>query len=256
MLGVLCPHRDSPRVAVLDLDIDVGQRRVKRAGVGVGHRPAGRVRIARTPAAEPGAAAREEDQLFFVRRVLIPRRVRGQQQQRPRRAVANHADAGPNVHRLAQAIAPFRKQHDPLSRGLLDPVDRLLQRRRVVRARPGDAHRLRVLKSLGVIRRRPHRQRRQQEDQCQDRGTGHAVKPMGTGMESLRRKFVLVFVFWHAEERTQAVGTVNAAVTRKPLSCFFARVCHAGGIFNRGDGGGHEPGGRQGLERAGKRNFV
>src|SRR5450759_4848246 len=115
MLGVAGAHGDGARVAVPNININIRQRGIKSAGTGVRDRRFGGFSGALTAAAETGATAREEEHHFFLSRILKARGVGGKDDNRPRGAVADHADAGPNVKRIGDAIAAGREKNDSLA---------------------------------------------------------------------------------------------------------------------------------------------
>ncbi len=71
MLGVARPHDSRTRISFLNLDINIGKRRIKRAGVGVRNGTAAGPQSARTPAGE-------KDQDLFMRRLPKTRGAGGQ----------------------------------------------------------------------------------------------------------------------------------------------------------------------------------
>src|SRR5208283_701580 len=104
-----------------------------------------------------------EKQVALIASVLVAWRVFPEHQDRPRRPVTDHPDAGPDVDSVGEPIAPFRYEDDALPGSLLDPVDGPLQRSCVV----GEAIALRseallrekdcpgIVQPPGVIGRRP-----------------------------------------------------------------------------------------------------
>ena len=67
VLGVMCPNRDRSGVALFNLDVNVGERRIKSAGIGIRNRISV---ISRTPSGE-----KKHD--FFMRCISETGRVGG-----------------------------------------------------------------------------------------------------------------------------------------------------------------------------------
>ena len=152
MLGVAGAHGHSAGVPILDLDVEVRERRVEGAGTGIGNGCVGAVRVGRSSTPEAGAAAGEEYQHLFVGRVLESGCVGGQDKDGPLGAVADQANAGPNIERAADAIASCWQEHDALTGRLLNLVNGVLQGGRVIaRAGAGEINRLGIRQALGVI---------------------------------------------------------------------------------------------------------
>jgi hypothetical protein len=161
VLGILGAHRRRARIACADFNVDVADCRVKRARVGVGHIFVDRRRGA---VCARRAVAGEKQHISLVALVLVAGRVFPEHEDRPRRAITDHADARPDVDRVAEPIAPLGYEDDTLPGSLLDPVDGPLQRSCVV----GDAIALRregflrqedslgIIQPPGVIGRRPY----------------------------------------------------------------------------------------------------
>lgn len=152
------PHDDRPRVPFSDLDIEVGERGIKSAGVGVGYRTATRERIPRAP-------AREEEQELLMRRVSKTRSVGGQDNDRAIVAIANQPDAGPNIKSVADVVLPRREENNPLAGRFLNLIDRFLQTSRVVVARWSNVNRLGIFQPSRIERRRPGRRRNGKQKQ-------------------------------------------------------------------------------------------
>src|SRR5580658_1013190 len=86
MLRIVSAYAHSPRISLLDFDVDIADRRIKRT----------RVRI-RWRGIRVRPAAREEQ---HVRGPLLKtRRVCGQHERRPRSPKADYPDSGPDVNR-------------------------------------------------------------------------------------------------------------------------------------------------------------
>src|ERR1039458_6910205 len=71
VLGIVRPHDDRARVPFPNLDINIGDRGIKSAGVGVRDRTVASLRTSRAPSGE-------KDHELLVRRISKTRRVGGQ----------------------------------------------------------------------------------------------------------------------------------------------------------------------------------
>src|ERR1035438_6889343 len=111
VLRVVGAHAHSAGIAVLDFEIDIAHGGIKRTRAGV-------LRLA-------GAAAssgKEHHESLFVL-VLETGTVLAQHQHRTGGAIPNHANSGPDVDGLGQAVSPFGNEDDSLVCGLLDSVN-------------------------------------------------------------------------------------------------------------------------------------
>ena len=120
VLGIARPHHDRAGISVLNLEINIGERGIKRSGIGIGNGTGISLWVTRS-------CAGEKNHEFFVRRIAKARRGGGQNNHRPFGTVANQPDAGPNINGIAHVILSRRKHDDALAGGILNPVDRLLQ---------------------------------------------------------------------------------------------------------------------------------
>src|SRR6185437_17166930 len=93
VLRVVRANGDCAGVAVLDFDVDVGERGIKGAGVGVGDLTTARIFTVSSAA----AAAGEEEHEFFICGVGEIWRVRGERDDGARCAASNHANSGPYI---------------------------------------------------------------------------------------------------------------------------------------------------------------
>ena len=143
MLGIVRPHDDRARISFPDLDINICNRGIKSAGVGVRDRTVVSLRISRAPAGE-------KDHELLLRRISITRRVGGQDNHRTFGTVANQPDAGPDINGIADVILPRREQNNSLAGGLLNLIDRFLQRSGVVAAGWGNVNRPGIFQPLRV----------------------------------------------------------------------------------------------------------
>ena len=137
VLGRVHAHRGGGRVAVLDLEVDVGQRRVEGRGVGVSDRLAFlgaeryRARYRHRYLADAVlVAAGEDDHIGHA--LLVPRRVLGQHEHGPGRADAIQAHGQRDQQRARDAIASRRQEHDAALALVGGRIQRLLDRGRVV----------------------------------------------------------------------------------------------------------------------------
>ena len=121
VLGDMEADADGGGIAGADLDVDIAHRAVERAGAAVRRGAAARPRVRRRKTActcrfPPGTG-----------------RVLGQGQDRPAVAVADQADAGPDVDGLREAVGPLRDEQDAGPGAGRDLVDGLLQGGGIVR---------------------------------------------------------------------------------------------------------------------------
>ncbi len=115
VLGVTGTNADGCGVSVLDVEVDVLQGAVERARVGVANR-----------AIVGGAVAGEPNHVLMVA-FLEAGSVGAENEDGPMRAVADHADAGPDVDGLGQAILSLGNEDDSFfERGIRDLIDRRL----------------------------------------------------------------------------------------------------------------------------------
>jgi len=166
VLRISCSHSNSSRVSVLNLDVDVGERGIKGAGISVGNGSQGGLGVAGAAAAKAGAPSGKKEHHLFVRGLLEALAVGGQDDYRARGSVADYADAWPDVESLIDPIASWSEQNNTLATGLLDPIDGLLERSGIVTARRGgDIAGLGIFRSLFVVRGGPDQRRRSEGDQ-------------------------------------------------------------------------------------------
>ena len=110
VLGIMCPNRDRSGVALFNLDVNVGERRIKGAGIGIGHRAI----ISWTPSGE-------KKHELFMRGISEAGRVGGQNNHRPGGAIANQSDAGPDIKGVTDVILARREQNNALARSFPGP---------------------------------------------------------------------------------------------------------------------------------------
>ena len=109
-------HRDGRGISILQLEVDVAHATEEREFGGVDNRRSGiRPVVGKVDHVAAGA-------------FLISRRVPSKHEDGSRGSVAEKTNALPDVNRLAQAIATLGNQQYAGARGLLHPVDGLLQR--------------------------------------------------------------------------------------------------------------------------------
>ncbi len=176
-------------VAFADLHIDVGHRRIERAGIcvrdAVVERHAARWRerhLGRSGRARRcRISAREDDQVRDA--FLEPRRVIAEHEHRTCSADTEHPRAGPDEQRAREAVAPRRQEHEPARATAGRGVERLLDggtvvgatvtarlhgdRARIVRRR--EEHR-----GAGIGRERADRSKDRDECRERERTTPHS----------------------------------------------------------------------------------
>ena len=121
-IAVLCDMEtdaDGTGVAFTDLEVDVAHRAVETELAGINNRPVGLAPLGELDHVPAGSKRPPPAGLLKTGGIVA------QHKDRAVLAVADHAGAGRNVHGLAQAIAPFRDEHDAAAgtvHGLLDAV--------------------------------------------------------------------------------------------------------------------------------------
>ena|SRR5208283_656129 len=143
VLGIMSPHSDRARVSFSNLDINICYCGIKSAWVGVRDRTVASLRISRAPSSE-------KDHELLMRGVSETRCVGGQDNNRTFVSVANQPDAGPDIKRITDAISSRGEQNNSLAGGLLNLINRLLQRSGVVAAGGGNVNRLGIFQPLRV----------------------------------------------------------------------------------------------------------
>src|SRR5277367_76956 len=113
-------YADSPRISLLNFNVDIADRGIKRTRVCIGW---SRIRARPT--------AREKHHVGGP--LLKTWRVCSEHKCRPDGPKADHADSGPDVDRPGQTVAAGRNKKNALVRRLANLVDRLLQNSRVIR---------------------------------------------------------------------------------------------------------------------------
>ena len=119
MLRVMRAYAYRAWIAVLNLDVDITHCRIERAGARIWRR-----------GISDWSPTREEK---HVRGTLLKaRRVGGENECRAPGAESDQPDSGPDVDGSCDPVSAGRNKHDPLLPGLLNLVDRLLYRSRIV----------------------------------------------------------------------------------------------------------------------------
>lgn len=168
-------HRDRRGIPVLHLEVDVAHAAEERELRGVDDRRSG-----------VGPVVREMDQVA-AGAFLEARRVAREHEDGSRRSVAEQANALPDVHGLAQAIASRGDQHDAGAGRLLHAIDGPLQRVRIVahavRVRAerlaSEVHRARIVRPDRVDRLGPGGTRPEHESGEQGGQRFHGVRDPG-----------------------------------------------------------------------------
>src|ERR1035437_4146836 len=143
VLGIVGPHGDRARVSFLNLDINIGERRIKGARVRVRDKTVASLQIPRAPSSE-------KDHELLMRRISKTRRVGGQDNNRTFATAPKQPDAGPDIKSITDVILPRCEQNNSLAGGLLNLIDRFLQRSRVVAAGWSNVNRLGIFQPLRV----------------------------------------------------------------------------------------------------------
>src|ERR1017187_83360 len=138
VLGVAGTDADGAGISVPDLEIDVADGGVEGAGAGVGGLTAGGASpvsgspAAATPASRAGPATGKEDHVALIVLVLVAGSVFAQEENGACSSIPDHADAGPDVDGLRQAVAALGNEDDSLAGGFLNLINGLLKGRGVV----------------------------------------------------------------------------------------------------------------------------
>src|ERR1035437_1440565 len=148
VLGIVCPHGDRARVSFRNLDINIGERRIKGARVGLSDKTVASLEISRAPSSE-------KDHELFMRRISETRCVGGQDNNRTFVTIAKQPDAGPDIKSITDAISPRCEQNNSLAIGLLNLIDRFLQCSGVVAAGWSNVNRLGIFQPPCVNRGGP-----------------------------------------------------------------------------------------------------
>ena len=170
MLCIRRPHRDRTRVAVLDDDVDVAQRGIERAGIGIANRRRKvdrrrfRLGTLEDEARIAGPSRQTPYKVKQVGRTCLKSRSRcAEHEQGPRASVADYADTRPDADGPAQSIRARRHEQDAARRRSRYAIDRALQRGTIVADSIGERterllreiDRLRIVRQARCNRTRP-----------------------------------------------------------------------------------------------------
>ena len=128
VLRIMRPDANGCGIAILDFKINIGQRAVKRARIGVNNFSIGGFASPITP-----VPAREPDHVLAFA-FLKAGSVGAENEHRPIRSATQKADARRNLKRMGKPVSAFGDQHDTFAQGGLgDLIDRRLNHGRVIR---------------------------------------------------------------------------------------------------------------------------
>ncbi len=166
------PHCHRRRIPFPNLKIDIRYRTKESELARIGNRLTFRRPLIGEPQHVP------------VRALLKSRRVRRQHKHRPMRPIPNQPNPCPHMNRPRQPIPALRHQHDPVMHRLLRPIDRPLQRIRVVRrtiaARPKilacQINRMRIVRPHRVHGLRGRTPAPNQRDKAEEQQSTHSSR--------------------------------------------------------------------------------